>query len=126
MVAPGLFKSVVAIAPVTDPATLLESTRYTSNYYFLKEHVIGTGPHLVTGSPAKNAAKIIAPVLMFSGTFDANVPVAQAKLMDGRLREAGKNSELVLFDGLDHQLDDSIARATLLKRSADFMLAGGK
>jgi dipeptidyl aminopeptidase/acylaminoacyl peptidase len=125
VVEPGLFKSVVAIAPVTDLGTLTQGRENYSTYYLEKEFV-GSGPHIVAGSPARNATKIAVPVLMFQGTVDTNVPAQQARLMDEKLKAAGKRSELVMFEGLDHQLDDAEARTTLLKRSADFMLAGGK
>lgn len=125
VVEPGLFKAVVAIAPVTDPGTLMQGKKNYSNFYLVKDF-IGTGPHLVAGSPARNAAKIAAPVLMFQGTLDGNVPAAQAKLMDDRLKAAGKRSELVMFEGLTHQLEDSTARVAMLKRAGDFLAAAGK
>ena len=63
---------------------------------------------------------------MFQGTLDANVPAAQAKLMDEKMKAAGKRSELVIFEGLDHQLDDETARTTMLKRAGDFLMSAGK
>jgi dipeptidyl aminopeptidase/acylaminoacyl peptidase len=104
---------------------LIAVRREYGDYYLLKEYV-GTGPHIVQGSPAQNAAAFQAPVLIFHGTMDSNVRIEQSKLMDAKLKAAGKRSELVIFDGLNHQLDDSTARATLLQRSADFLLAAGK
>lgn len=124
VVEPDLFKSVVAIAPVTDLGTLLNKSRFTSSFFLAKDYV-GTGPHLTEGSPARNVERIKAPVLMFQGTLDANVNQQQPKLMDQRMKAAGKKSELVIFDGLDHQLDDEAARTTILQRSADFLEASG-
>lgn len=124
VIEPDLFKAVVAIAPVTDLATLTQADRNWSNFYTAKAF-IGSGPHLTEGSPAKNAERIKVPVLMFQGTLDANVNQQQPKLMDQRLKAAGKRSELVIFDGLDHQLDDAAARTTMLQRSADFLEAAG-
>ena len=125
VVEPNLFKAVVAIAPVTDLGTLLQGKQIYSDYYLARDF-IGSGPHIVAGSPARNVARITAPVLMFQGTLDANVPAAQAKLMDEKMRGAGKRSELVMFEGLDHQLDDETARTTMLKRAGDFLMAAGK
>jgi dipeptidyl aminopeptidase/acylaminoacyl peptidase len=125
VLAPGLFKAAVAVAPVTDLASLTDTSLRSSTYY-LERNYIGTGPHLVEGSPAQNVGKITVPVLMFHGTLDANVPIAQARLMHMRLKAAGKSSELVVFDGLDHQLEDSVARATMLRRAGDFLLTAGK
>lgn len=125
VIEPNLFKAVVAIAPVTDLGTLLQGKKIYANYYLAKDF-IGSGAHVVAGSPARNVTRITAPVLMFQGTFDANVPAQQAKLMDEKMRGAGKRSELVMFDGLDHQLDDEAARTTMLKRAGDFLMAAGK
>ena len=87
------------------------------------EAYIGAGPHLKEGSPAQNADKIAAPVLMFHGDEDTNVSVEESRLMLSRLKGAGKNAELVVFKGLDHQLDDSAVRAEMLKKSDDFLKA---
>lgn len=126
VLSPGTFKAVVAVAPVTDLQGLIASTsRWSSSYYLNKEY-IGSGPQLREGSPAQNVSGFTAPVLMFTGTMDANVPASQSRLMDEKLKDAGKRSELVIFEGLDHQLDDADARKTLLQRSADFLLAAGK
>lgn len=125
VVAPDLFKATVAVAPVTDMQMWVQQWRFYSNYYLTKDYV-GTGAHVREGSPVNFAQAFKSPVLMFHGTTDWNVRVDHAQLMDKRLKEAGKRSELVIFDGLDHQLDDANARRTLLQRSGDFLLAAGK
>jgi dipeptidyl aminopeptidase/acylaminoacyl peptidase len=117
---PALFKAVVAVAPVTDLASLVEDSAGFSNYEVVKKF-IGTGPHLREGSPAQNASKIKAPVLLFHGDHDLNVPIAQARKMQDRLKGSGARSELVVYPGLDHQLDDTAARRDMLKRSDVFL-----
>jgi dipeptidyl aminopeptidase/acylaminoacyl peptidase len=117
---PQLFKAVVAVAPVTDLAALSEERRHLSDYQLTRDFV-GTGAHVREGSPAQNAGKIVAPVLLFHGELDLNVAVAESKLMDRKLKEAGRSSELVLYPGLDHQLEDSVVRADLLRRSDAFL-----
>jgi dipeptidyl aminopeptidase/acylaminoacyl peptidase len=57
---------------------------------------------------------------MFSGDIDATVDISQAKAMDSALKENGKASELITYQGLDHSLVDSTARADMLQRSSDF------
>ena len=99
VLSPGLFKAVVAVAPVTDMAALVAVRREFGDYYLTKDY-IGTGPHVQQGSPAQNAAAFQAPVLMFHGTMDSNVRIEQSKLMDKKLHDAGKRSELVIFEGL--------------------------
>ncbi|MBS0375375.1 MAG: S9 family peptidase [Proteobacteria bacterium] len=117
---PEVFKSVVAIAPVTDLESLRESFRRWSNFRIMKDF-IGEGPEVRAGSPAQNAAKIRVPVLLFHGTEDSNVEYAQSELMDKALSSAKVPHELVTFEHLDHQLDDSAARASLLRKVDEFL-----
>lgn len=118
---PDMFKAVVAIAPVTD-ATLLKTQRRHWSNHRMTEQFVGTLP--AEASPAQNAARIKAPVLLAHGTLDSNVGYAHSALMESRLRGAGKTVEFLSFPGLDHQLEDSAARATLLEH-ADALLRSG-
>lgn len=117
---PALFKAVVAVAPVTDlPALIEESSGWTNNR--VSRSYIGSGPHLREGSPTENAAKLQAPVLMFHGNLDRNVSVRQSKLMEEKLKGAGKKVELITYPGLDHYLDDATVRTDMLSRSDAFL-----
>jgi len=119
---PNLFKAIVAIAPVTDLETLrAESLNFTN--YLQVSSFIGKGPHVTEGSPAQNAAKIKAPVLLFHGDLDANVGIGESRLMERKLKDAGRKAELVEFQGLDHQLNDDTARTQLLAKSDAFLKA---
>lgn len=122
VVAPDLFKAVVAVAPVTDFDQLKEEWRGWGNYLIVSNQ-IGDGPHVAEGSPARHAAEIKAPVLMFHGKLDRNVRYTQSTTMDARLRSAGKASELILYPELDHYLEDSTVRAQMLRKSSDFIKA---
>jgi dipeptidyl aminopeptidase/acylaminoacyl peptidase len=116
----GLFKAVVAIAPVTDLQTLKEEHRDWSDFYLVSD-MIGEGPQVREGSPARNAEKIKVPVLLFHAAFDRNVGVAQSRLMAARLESAGVKHELVTWDDLDHHLEDSAARTEMLRKSDAFL-----
>lgn len=117
---PGLFKAVIAVAPVTDLETLrAEAQGFTS--FRLVDAFIGRGPHVREGSPARNVDRIKVPVLLFHGDMDQNVGIGESRLMADRLRDAGGKVELVEFKGLDHQLDDSAARTKMLDRSDNFL-----
>ncbi len=120
VVEPGLFKAVVAIAPVTDFQQHKEEWRNFDNFYLISNQ-IGEGPHIREGSPAQNAEKIKVPVLMFHGTMDRNVSIMQSRTMDARLAKTGVKHQLVVFEGLDHQLEDSSARSEMLRKSDQFM-----
>ena len=82
---------------------------------------VGDGPHVREGSPAQNAERIAAPVLMFSGDKDLNVDVGQPRLMEKRLKDAGKQVTYVEFPGLDHQIVDAKARTRMLADSDAFI-----
>ena len=58
---------------------------------------------------------------MFHGDFDQNVDIAQSRLMEDRLRGAGKRVDLVVYPGLTHGLDDSAARSAMLQRTDTFL-----
>jgi len=120
VVEPGVFKAVVAIAPVTDLEQLKEDHRYSSDFNLVKEYV-GNGPHVREGSPLMNAAKIKVPVLLFHGAMDLNVAILQSKQMAARLSAAGTKCELVTWENLDHQLEDSEARAQMLRKADAFL-----
>lgn len=115
-----LFKAIVAIAPVTDLDQLRNESRGFTNFD-LTDKYIGQGPHVKEGSPAQNAARIKAPVLMFHGDRDQNVKIDESRLMLGKLRNAGKQVQLVEFPGLKHNLGDSAARTRLLFESDQFL-----
>lgn len=120
VVEPGLFKAVVAVAPVTDLAGLKEESRFWSNHV-LANRFIGSGPHIREGSPAENVANMRAPVLLFHGDLDRNVGINQSRRMADRLRAAGKKAELVVYPKLDHYLEDSKVRADMLRKSDSFL-----
>lgn len=120
VVEPGLYKSVVAIAPVTDLGRLKDDSEGFTNAKLVASFV-GTGPHLEQGSPARNAAAIKVPVLLVHGDRDGNVAISQSERMAAALKSAGKPVEMMRFANLDHQLDDSAARTQMLTRIATFL-----
>ena len=120
VVDPGLFKAIVAIAPVTDLEALREESRGFTNFVRV-DSFIGHGPHIQAGSPARNADKIKVPVLLFHGDQDRNVAIGESRMMASKLRSAGGKVELVEFKGLDHQLDDNDARTAMLSKADAFL-----
>jgi dipeptidyl aminopeptidase/acylaminoacyl peptidase len=111
---PDRYKAVVAIAPVTDLAML---RRNSDNYITsnVTKDFIGSGnEHLRQGSPLQNASRIKAPVLLVHGDKDLNVHVMHSNKMAEALQKAGKPVEYLRYKDLEHQLDDSNARAEML------------
>lgn len=120
VVEPGLFRAIVAIAPVTDLQQAKDDARDYTHARNTAEF-IGSGPHIREGSPLQNVRAITAPVLLFHGDRDLNVPIVHSRRMDAALRGAGKASELVAFSGLEHDLADSAARVQMLQRIGTFL-----
>ena len=119
---PSLYKAVVAIAPVTDLSLLkFESSAFSNSN--LVNDMVGSGANASAGSPVRNAAAIVAPVLLVHGDMDANVSILHSEKMNASLTGAGKRSELVRFNGLSHSLDDSNARIKMLTRIGEFLQA---
>jgi dipeptidyl aminopeptidase/acylaminoacyl peptidase len=116
----GVFKVVVAIAPVTDLNEFKNEVGDWSDYDVVRQ-VIGEGPQLHAGSPAQNAGRIKVPVLLFHGALDRNVPIAQSERMARSLEKADVPHELVTWDSLDHSLEDSSARTEMLRKSDEFL-----
>lgn len=118
--APDLFRSVVAIAPVTDLQRLRRDSLGRFNGRIVRDF-IGEGPHVREGSPALRAAEIRVPVLMFHGSLDTNVDIEQARTMRRALESAGRSVELVEYEGLAHSLTTSEARTDMLRRISAFL-----
>ena len=117
---PDLFKAIVAIAPVTDLERWREEFRDQANYLVM-DNFIGRGPHIDAGSPARHADSFKAPVLLFHGDADINVGMSASRLMESRLKAAGKPVTYVEFPNLDHQLDSAEVRARMLSQSDEFL-----
>jgi acetyl esterase/lipase len=115
-----LFKAVVAIAPVTDlPALKTEHLHFTD--FDLVSQFVGDGPRMHEGSPLEHADKIKVPVMLFHGAFDRNVSIEQSTRMAARITATGGRCELITWPDLDHQLEDSSARALMLRKSDEFL-----
>jgi dipeptidyl aminopeptidase/acylaminoacyl peptidase len=120
VVDPSVFKAVIAIAPVTDLNAVKEEHRDWTDFRLVSE-MVGEGSHLRDGSPLQNASRIRVPVLLFHGTLDRNVGYKQSERMAAALTAAHARCELITFQDLDHQLDDSEVRAQMLRKSESFL-----
>ncbi len=72
-------------------------------------------------SPAFLAERVRIPVLLIHGTDDIVVPIEQSRLMERRLREAGKDVRFVTLSGDDHWLSDAPTRTQMLRELETFL-----
>lgn len=119
-VEPDLFKSVVAIAPVTDLGLLKRQADGFTNAELVKDFV-GSGDNARNGSPLRNAAAIKASVLLVHGDLDSNVGIDHSVKMERALTAGGKSVSLLRYKGLDHQLEDSSARVEMLTKIGELL-----
>lgn len=112
---PSLYKAAVAIAPVTDLQSLKEDSAHYTDARVI-ENFVGSGPHVLEGSPLRHIDEMQVPVLLAHGDMDQNVRFSESEKMASALKGAGKQVEFVEYKGLDHQLNDSLARTDLLTR----------
>jgi dienelactone hydrolase len=72
-------------------------------------------------SPALQAAKAEAPILLIHGKDDTVVPLAQSQAMQTALNKAGKPTDLIVLDGEDHWLTSGATRLQMLKATMAFV-----
>src|SRR6185437_4446469 len=99
---PSLYKAVVAVAPVTDLETYKQDELSYTNFK-IREDFVGSGPHVVDGSPTRHAEAIQVPVLLAHGDLDSNVRFWQSEKINSALEGAHKQVEFVEYRDLDHQ-----------------------
>lgn len=72
-------------------------------------------------SPAKNAEKAGAPILLIHGRDDTVVPFGQSVEMRNALKGAGKPHEFIELKGEDHWLSRPTSRTEMLEKSLAFI-----
>jgi dipeptidyl aminopeptidase/acylaminoacyl peptidase len=114
---PALVAGGVTSYPVSDLADLATTTHRFEAHY--TETLVGpaddlqTHVRLVELSPLHRAHLIRGPLLVFHGSDDPVVPVAQSESLVDRIRQTGGAVELVVYEGeghgfrdREHQLDE--------------------
>lgn len=72
-------------------------------------------------SPAMQAARVKAPLLLIHGKDDTVVPIEQSRIMVSAMREANKPVEFVELNGEDHWLSRSETRIRMLEEAVRFL-----
>lgn len=132
MLTPELYRCAVAIAGVSDlldslRSDRIESGRRSSTYQYWRRSMGDPGANreaLIAASPARNAARIVDPVLLIHGEDDSIVPIRQSELMDEALREAGRPARFIRLEHAGHSYSSwSIENRTILYRETAAFLA---
>ena len=115
--ASDVFKTGVAVAPVTD--WRLYDTIYTERYMGLpKENVEGYRD----SSPANFTQNLKGRLMVAHGTGDDNVHFANTALILNKFIEADEYPELMIFPGRGHPIGDRAAQVDLFNRIEQFLL----
>jgi len=100
---PGGVAGAVAAYPVTDLAELAaHSHRFEAHYTITLVGPLEQTERYAARSPLTYVDRIDAPLLLLHGTDDPVVPVEGTIELASRLRSAGRDVELHLFDGEGH------------------------
>ncbi len=127
---PELYQCVISINGISDIKDWVDYTidhaasdgEWLENYW---EQVFGNSKErkadLKQVSPLFFADKVTAPILLIHGKSDTRVPIEQSVKMHKALKEASKNSEIVILEGEDHWLSTSDSRLQTLQLIKAFL-----
>ena len=119
----GIYRCAVSINGIGDLEPMLRDfrngTRNTATRSVEKQ--FGGRVNLDVLSPAANAERADAPVLLIHGRDDTVVPYAQSVLMQDALEDANKPVEFVTLDGEDHYLSQPATRKQMLEAAVAFV-----
>jgi dipeptidyl aminopeptidase/acylaminoacyl peptidase len=129
---PGIYRCAVSVAGVSDLRRMVQwsaeqsgrrdspSVRYWNR--FMGAERLGDRA-LDETSPAAQAARADAPILLLHGRDDTVVPFEQSRIMADALARAGKPHELIELSGEDHWLSRAETRRRMLAETVRFLEA---
>ncbi len=122
---PALFRCAVSFAGVTDLQDQLQQESRYRTWADLNLHLVGDrvsdGPLLRSRSPAANAGRIQAPVLIAHGEKDGIVHPRQARSMTRALAAAGKPYEELTLPDEGHALHSAESRLRFYRALEAFL-----
>lgn len=125
----GIYRCAIAVAGVSDLRRLMLQTStdmglrsLTTRYWrrFIGA-TRGGDPVFDAVSPARNASRLSAPLLLIHGDIDTIVRPEQSRLMQADALRAGKTVPLITLKGEDHNLSRGATRQQMLRAIADFL-----
>jgi dipeptidyl aminopeptidase/acylaminoacyl peptidase len=124
---PDLYACAVSIAGISDLPAMLTDLRLdhgedTDSLHYWYDHIgPPSDPNVVARSPARNAAAVVAPVLLIHGIDDSVVRIRQSEIMSRGLEQLGKPVTFVRLDGEDHWLSREATRQRVLQELEAFL-----
>ncbi|AZU03981.1 peptidase S9 prolyl oligopeptidase active site domain protein [Glycocaulis alkaliphilus] len=128
---PELYACAISINGVSDLQGMLNYTASRSiaggaAVRYWRESMVGSATSADSGylrarSPAENAARAGAAVLLLHGRDDSVVPINQSERMDSALRSAGHPVTFIAQEGGDHWLTGYQARLQVLEEMERFL-----
>ena len=128
----GVYRCAVSVAGVSDLRDMIRyaaergERRDNSVVRYWNRFMGGDGPgdrSLDARSPARQAGKADAAILLIHGRDDTVVPIDQSRTMASALRRAGKPVEFIELDGEDHWLSRPETRTRMLTETVRFLEA---
>ncbi len=119
---PGLVAGGVASYPVSDLIELTRTTHRFEAHY--TETLVGPAEDVARHaslSPIGRAGRISSPLLLFHGSDDPVVPVAQSEALVERIRGGGGDVEFVVYEGEGHGFRDPANQRDEYSRTERFL-----
>jgi dipeptidyl aminopeptidase/acylaminoacyl peptidase len=120
-----LVAGAVVSYPVSDLAALADAThRFEAHYTDTlvgRPGEPGLDDRFHSLSPIHRADRIVSPLLVFHGSDDPVVPVAHSVTLTDRIRAAGGDVELVVYEGEGHGFRDPINQRDEYARTEQFL-----
>jgi dipeptidyl aminopeptidase/acylaminoacyl peptidase len=115
------YRCLVSIAGVTDPAMLIEDSKYQISRAAVQKFIGQDDEVLKRGSPLKRASEVRAPVLLFHGDEDVNVRIHHSQKMAKALERAKKSVEYIEYEDVEHSIRRNGYRVDMLDRIGAFL-----
>ena len=125
----GVYRCASSFGGISDLRLLLRrwigsDRRETSDARWL-QRLIGSSnpddPGVAAISPARQAARLSAPLQLIHGSDDVKVPIEQSRAMVDAAKAADKQVELISIPHLDHALSNAAARVAFLEALIAFL-----
>jgi dipeptidyl aminopeptidase/acylaminoacyl peptidase len=126
---PEMYACSVSVAGVSDLPEMLSYERRTSGknsgaVRFWASRIGSAdedSERLRATSPARQAARARAPIMLLHGENDTTVPIEQSEMMVEALQDAGKPVTFIKLEGDDHYLHLASTRLQMLRALEGFL-----